>query len=167
MSLAEQATPSVLARIDKVWAASGILLLGVLAFVLSQFGETLIFLGESWLWTAPFILFSCALSASIAATALDKPFAEVLRRRATIAVLLAGVSSALSPFSSVSVIPLVAGLLGAGAPLAPVMAFWVGSPLIDPEMFLLTFGIIDLPFALTRAMTAVLSGLMAALALFV
>ena len=71
------------------------------------------------------------------------------------------------PFSSVSVIPLVAGLLGAGAPLAPVMAFWVGSPLIDPEMFLLTFGIIDLPFALTRAMTAVLSGLMAALALFV
>lgn len=161
MALAEQTAPSFLARIDKVWAASGVLLLGLLVVDLAQFGETLIFLGESWLWTAPFILFSCALSASIAATALDKPLAEVLRRRASIAVLLAGVFGALSPFCSVSVVPLVAGLLGAGVPLAPIMAFWVGSPLIDPEMFLLTVGIIDLPFALTRAMTAILSGLMA------
>jgi uncharacterized membrane protein YraQ (UPF0718 family) len=78
-----------------------------------------------------------------------------------VAVILAGVFGALSPFCSVSVVPLVAGLLGAGVPLAPVMAFWVGSPLIDPEMFLLTLGIIDLPFALMRALTAILSGLMA------
>ncbi len=161
MAIAEQAAPSWIGRIDKVWAASGIILLAVLAIDVGQFVQSTIFLAKSWVWTAPFILFSCALSASIAATALDRPIAEVLRRRAAVAVVLAGVLGALSPFCSVSVIPLVAGLLGAGVPLAPVMAFWVGSPLIDPEMFLLTVGIIDLPFALVRTSTAVLSGLMA------
>ncbi|MBT6203832.1 MAG: permease [Rhodospirillaceae bacterium] len=161
MAVAEQVTSLRWRRLDKVWTASGLLLLAVLILDPGQFQNSIFFLGESWVWTAPFILFSCALSASIAATALDKPLAEVLRRRAMVAVLLAGVFGALSPFCSVSVVPLVAGLLGAGVPLAPVMAFWVGSPLIDPEMFLLTLGIIDLPFALVRAVTAVLSGLMA------
>lgn len=80
---------------------------------------------------------------------------------AAIAIVLAGGLGALSPFCSVSVVPVVAGLLSAGVPLAPVMAFWVGSPLIDPEMFILTTGIIGFDFALLRALTAVISGLAA------
>jgi len=161
MAVAEQLSPPLWRRIDKVWAASILILLAILAFDAAQFRESIVFLGESWLWTLPFVAVSSMLAASIAATALDRPLGETLRRRAREAVLLAGVFGALSPFCSVSVVPLVAGLLGAGVPLAPVMAFWVGSPLIDPEMFVLTAGIIDVPFALVRAGTAILSGLMA------
>ena len=164
MAVAEQAAPPIWRRIDKVWTASGLILLVVLAVDADQFRASVVFLGESWLWTLPLVAISSVLAASIAATALDRPLGETLRRRRREAVLLAGVFGALSPFCSVSVVPLVAGFLGAGVPLAPVMAFWVGSPLIDPEMFVLTAGIIDMPFAVTRAMTAILSGLLAGFA---
>ena len=151
-------------RIDRVWATSVLILFGVLALDRELFIASLEFLATSWLWTLPFVVFSAALAASIAATALDRPLGEALRCRAGQAVIIAGVLGALSPFCSVSVVPLVAGLLAAGVPLAPVMAFWIGSPLIDPEMFVLTAGIIDLPFALVRTVTAIVSGLLAGFA---
>ena len=164
MTVATGQASTPLRRIDRVWAASALILLAVLALDRDLFLVSLEFLATSWLWTLPFVLVSAVLAASIAATALDRPLGESLRRRAVQAVLIAGVLGALSPFCSVSVVPLVAGLLAAGVPLAPVMAFWVGSPLIDPEMFVLTAGIIDLPFALVRTGTAIVSGLLAGFA---
>jgi uncharacterized protein len=152
---------AALPAIDKVWAPC-ILLLGVLGLAdRDQAQATLIFLGESWLWTLPFVLVSSLLAAAIAASGLDRPLATALQRRPVVAVAMAGGLGALSPFCSVSVVPVVAGLLAAGVPLAPVMAFWVGSPLIDPEMFVLTAGIIGIDFALLRTVTAVFSGLAA------
>jgi uncharacterized membrane protein YraQ (UPF0718 family) len=62
------------------------------------------------------------------------------------------------------VIPLIAGLLGAGVPLAPVMAFWVSSPLMSPESFILTSAVIGLDFATARLITAVGLGLVAGFA---
>jgi len=150
-----------LPAIDRVWAASVLLLAVLVAADRSQAWTSLVFLGESWLWTLPFVAGSSLLAAAIAATALDRPLADVLRRRAVVAVVLAGIFGALSPFCSVSVVPVVAGLLAAGVPLAPVMAFWVGSPLIDPEMFLLTVGVVGLDFAVLRTVTAIVSGLAA------
>ena len=41
------------------------------------------------------------------------------------------------------------------------MAFWIASPLMDPEMFVLTAAIIDVPFALARALSALALGLVA------
>jgi hypothetical protein len=48
------------------------------------------------------------------------------------------------------VIPVVSGLLMSGVPLAPVMAFWVASPTMDPEMFALTVATLGWPLAVTR-----------------
>ena len=124
------------------------------------------FLVESWLVVAPFVVISSLLSASVAATGLDRRLSAILKRNVVTAILIAAIFGALSPFCSVSVIPIAAALLAAGVPLAPVMAFWVGSPLIDPEMFVLTAGVIDLPFAGARTVTAVLSGLFAGFATF-
>ena len=50
-------------------------------------------------------------------------------------IVIASLGGALSPFCSCGVVPLVAGLLAAGVPLPVVMAFWLSSPLMDPEMF--------------------------------
>ena len=41
-------------------------------------------------------------------------------------------------------------MLGAGVPLAPVMAFWIASPIMDPEMFILTAAGIGFNFALAK-----------------
>jgi hypothetical protein len=55
-------------------------------------------------------------------------------------------------------VPVVAGLLLSGVPLAPIMAFWIASPTMDPEIFALSVGVLGWPMALTRlAATLVLS----------
>ncbi len=161
MAVASSSAKPLWNRIDKVLVASIATLIGIGLWSLESLQASLVFLVESWLWTLPFIVVSSVVSASIAATALDRPLGNKLRRRAREAVVLAGIFGAIAPFCSVSVVPLVAGLLAAGVPLAPVMAFWVGSPLIDPEMFVLTVGIIDLPFAVIRTLSAIASGLFA------
>jgi len=58
------------------------------------------------------------------------------------------------------VIPLVAGLLGAGVPLAPVMAFWIASPLMDPTQFFVIAGSLGIGFAVAKALAAVGMGLL-------
>ena len=65
-------------------------------------------------------------------------------------VVFASLMGALSPFCSCGVIPLIAALLASGVPLAPVMAFWLASPLMDPSMFLITTGVLGLQFAIAK-----------------
>jgi uncharacterized protein len=67
----------------------------------------------------------------------------------------------LLPFCSCGVIPLVAGLLGAGVPLAPVMAFWISSPLMDPAQFLVAAGALGTGFAVAKMISAVGMGMLA------
>ena len=59
-------------------------------------------------------------------------------------VVFASLMGALSPFCSCGVIPIIAALLACGVPLAPVMAFWLASPLMDPSMFVITAGVLGL-----------------------
>lgn len=113
---------------------------------------------------APLIALSALLAAWLAATGADDQMARAFRGRPLRAVLLAGGLGALSPLCNMSVVPLIGALLRAGVPLAPVMAFWIGSPLIDPEMFILTTAIVGPGFALVRTGSAVTLGLLAGLA---
>ena len=48
---------------------------------------------------------------------------------------------------------------GYAIPLAPVMAFWLASPLMDPSMFVLTAGTLGMDFALFKVFAAVAVGL--------
>jgi uncharacterized membrane protein YraQ (UPF0718 family) len=48
------------------------------------------------------------------------------------------------------VVPIIAGLLLSGVPLAPVMSFWIASPTMDPEIFALSVGVLGWPLALAR-----------------
>jgi len=49
-------------------------------------------------------------------------------------------------------------LLASGVPLAPVMAFWLASPLMDPEMFILLSATLGLPFTIAKTVAAVAMG---------
>ncbi len=55
-------------------------------------------------------------------------------------------------------------MLGAGVPLAPVMAFWIASPIMDPEMFVLTAAGIGFDFAVAKTLAAIAMGLFAGFA---
>lgn len=66
------------------------------------------------------------------------------------AILLATLVGAFSPFCSCGVIPVIAALLIGGVPLPPVMAFWIASPSMDPEIFFLSVGTIGWDLAIWR-----------------
>ena len=71
---------------------------------------------------------------------------------------MATLVGALSPFCSCGVIPIITALLLGGVPLAPVMSFWLASPSMDPEIFVLSVGSIGWELAIWRlAATFVMS----------
>lgn len=77
------------------------------------------------------------------------------------AVVLASVAGALTPVCGLGVLPLIAALLRRGVPLAPVMAFWVSSPIMGPSMVVVTVGVLGVQFAVAKALAALGVGLLA------
>ncbi|PHZ85739.1 permease [Paremcibacter congregatus] len=110
--------------------------------------------GLSLLSVAPFILLSVLLAAYIKATGLDQQIARAFSYSPVRSIFFAAILGALSPFCSCGVIPIIAGLLISGVPLAPVMAFWLASPLMDPEMFILTSAVMGFDFAVVKTIAA-------------
>jgi uncharacterized membrane protein YraQ (UPF0718 family) len=109
----------------------------------------------------PFFALAIAIAAYAKASNADALIAEAFNGHPLRATLLAALVGAVSPFCSCGVIPLIAALLGAGVPLAPVMAFWIASPIMDPEMFVLTAAGVGFDFALAKTLAAVAMGLFA------
>jgi len=77
------------------------------------------------------------------------------------AVVLASLAGTVTPVCGLGVLPLIAALLRRGLPLAPVMAFWVSSPIMGPSLAVITVSIIGWPFALAKALAAFGTGLFA------
>ncbi len=148
-----------LRRLDRVLLASGLTFLGVLFVSPDQAWESLRFVVGSLTWIAPFLLLSAGLAAWMKAASADQLIAGTVAHSPSTAILLAAALGALSPFCSCGVIALIAGLLAAGMPLSAVMAFWLASPLMDPETFILMAASIGLDFTLAKTVAAFLIGL--------
>lgn len=113
----------------------------------------------AFLNTAPYIAFAVMLIAALKATGSEAVIARAFQGRETQMIVLASLFGGLAPFCSCEVIPFIAGLLAAGAPLSAVMAFWLSSPLVDPPTLLITAGALGWPFAIGKAVSAVAVGL--------
>jgi uncharacterized membrane protein YraQ (UPF0718 family) len=147
-------------RLDPAWTALAALF-ALLAIVVPQ--QALVsatFTAKSAWSVLPFFALSIGLAAYAKATGADNLIAKAFAGRAETMVVLASLVGALSPFCSCGVIPLIAALLASGVPLAPVMAFWLASPLMDPSMFAITTGVLGLEFALAKTVAAVAVGLL-------
>jgi uncharacterized membrane protein YraQ (UPF0718 family) len=112
-----------------------------------------------------FLLLSVSAAAFAKATGLDQQIARVFSGNPIKAILAAAIFGAISPFCSCGVVPIIAGLLLAGVPLAPVMAFWLASPLMDPQIFFLMLPVFGVAFTLTKLLSAILIGASAGLIL--
>ena len=115
---------------------------------------------ESLVETAPFLLLSIAIAAYAGASGADNLIARAFQGRTAVMVFTAAAFGALSPFCSCGVIPIIAALLSMGVPLAPVMAFWLASPIMDPSMFVLTTAVLGVEFALAKTAAAIGIGLL-------
>ena len=77
------------------------------------------------------------------------------------AVVIASFVGSVTPVCGLGALPLIATLLRRGLPLAPVMAFWLSSPITSPSMLIVTAGIIGVPFAVAKTLSAFGIGLFA------
>ncbi|MEM7193936.1 MAG: permease [Pseudomonadota bacterium] len=150
-----------LKNIDRVVLFLILSLLVLFAADSHQAADSVRFTLDAALYILPFLLLAVALAASIKATGADQMVVRALSGSPVKSVMIAAVFGALSPFCSCGVIPLIAAMLAAGVPLAPVMTFWIASPVMDPEMFVLTSAGISFEFAAAKAGFAIMIGLMA------
>lgn len=156
---AAPALPRRLARIDRVVIATALVLAATWALSPAQ-GQATVLSTATNLWnTAPFLLLSIGIAAWATASGADNLIARVFAGRQAFTIVAAAAFGALSPFCSCGVIPIIAALLSMGVPLAPVMAFWLASPLIDPSMFILTSAVLGPEFALWKLGAAIGIGL--------
>jgi uncharacterized membrane protein YraQ (UPF0718 family) len=155
-----QQGPSLWKRIDKAWLAVLVIPLLVLVLDPEKFLPVIAFAAKAISHTGVFIVIAISLVAYVKATGAENLLARAFEGNQTRMIILAALLGGLSPFCSCEVIPFIAALLAVGAPLAAVMAFWLASPLMDPAMFVITWGELGLGFAIGKTIAAVMLGLL-------
>jgi len=152
---------------QRVWLASAAILGALALFDAPQALASARFAGNALLTTAPFLILSIAIAAWAGATGADNLIARAFTGAPMLMIGLGALAGGISPFCSCGVIPLIAALLAMGVPLSAVMAFWLASPIMDPSMFVLTAGVLDLEFAVAKTFAAVGLGLFGGLVVHV
>ena len=136
--------------------AAGILATAI--FWPQQFVSTVWFVFEGMLDVSYLVIPGIVISAWVNASGMGGSIRRAFERGQASAILVASIVGAITPVCGVTVLPLMAGLLAAGVPLAPVMAFWLSSPVTDPAMFSVTAATLGFHFAIAKTLAAFLLG---------
>jgi uncharacterized membrane protein YraQ (UPF0718 family) len=120
--------------------------------------EALQLLGQLWPYLVGGIILSALIKLYISKERMGSFFTG---KRSGLYILLAVLIGVVSPLGSYVIIPLSAALLVTGVPLYILMALMVSSPLMNPNLFVLTAGAMGLEMALLRTFSALLLGAIA------
>lgn len=115
---------------------------------------------ENLVLVSPMIVLGILLTASITANGSIALIASAFRGREIGMIFVASLIGAITPVCGITVLPLVAGLLAARVPFAPVMAFWLSSPVTDPGMLAITAGTLGMDFAVGKTLAAFGAGIL-------
>ncbi len=119
------------------------------------------FILESLLNIWPYLLITIPLAVAVQVLGISGYLNRAFSKRPFLAILLATLVGAFSPFCSCSVVPLIATMLIGGVPLAPVMSFWIASPSMDPELMPLSIATIGWNLSLWRIGSSLVISLLA------
>jgi uncharacterized membrane protein YraQ (UPF0718 family) len=108
------------------------------------------FILKSFIHIWPYLLVTIPLAVVINLSGASKYINKALSKKPLVSIFLATVVGAFSPFCSCGVIPVITSLLIGGVPLGPVMAFWIASPSMDPEIFMLSVATIGWKLSVWR-----------------
>ncbi|MCP4316197.1 MAG: permease [Hyphomicrobiales bacterium] len=122
--------------------------------------QTVEFVLYSLVDVSPLVIPGIVLAAWVSASGAGDRIAEAFNGRIFRTVFLASAIGAVTPVCGVTVLPLMAGLLMAGVPLAPVMAFWLSYPVTDPAMLATTAATLGVVFAIGKTLAAFGLGLL-------
>ncbi|MCP4765055.1 MAG: permease [Gammaproteobacteria bacterium] len=142
------------------WAIAGVAGCLLAAFLWPyQFVDTVTFVLMGMLEVSPLVIPGILISAWVNASGAGGRIRQAFEGNQLRAILVASAIGAITPVCGVTVLPLMAGLLSSGVPLAPVMAFWLSSPVTDPAMFSVTAATLGFQFAIAKTVAALLIGL--------
>jgi len=129
--------------------------------MINEFIRIANFMADAFLHIWPYLVITIPIAVAVNMSGASKYIKRAFDAGPVTAILLATLVGALSPFCSCGVIPVIAALLIAGVPLAPVMSFWIASPSMDPEIFFLSVGTIGWNLAVWRLMGTLALSLLA------
>ena len=116
------------------------------------------FMMDAFFHIWPYLVITIPIAVAVNMSGASKYIKRAFDAGPITAIFLATIVGAFSPFCSCGVIPVIAALLIGGVPLPPVMAFWIASPSMDPEIFFLSVGTIGWNLAVWRLLgTLILS----------
>jgi uncharacterized membrane protein YraQ (UPF0718 family) len=115
---------------------------------------TITFIVEGFVIVGPIVVPGILIAAWIIASSADSRISHAFEGRTVRTVFAASIIGAITPVCGVTVLPLMAGLLAAGVPLAPIMAFWLSSPITDPAMLATTAATLGWSFAIGKTTAA-------------
>jgi uncharacterized membrane protein YraQ (UPF0718 family) len=119
------------------------------------------FVGDAIVHMLPFFLISVITAAAFSQFNFKEQMVRFVKKRIGLVILVATLIGAMSPLCSCGVIPMLFTLLHLGMPIAPIMSFWLTSPVMSPEAFLLTWGHLGMELALARLAATIFLGIAA------
>ena len=119
------------------------------------------FMVKAFIHIWPYLVITIPIAVAVNMSGASKHIKRAFDAGPIVAILLATLVGAFSPFCSCGVIPVIAALLIGGVPLPPVMAFWIASPSMDPEIFFLSVGTIGWDLAIWRLLGTMVMSLSA------
>jgi uncharacterized membrane protein YraQ (UPF0718 family) len=119
------------------------------------------FMVKAFIHIWPYLIITIPIAVAVNMSGASKHIKRAFDAGPIAAILLATLVGAFSPFCSCGVIPVIAALLIGGVPLPPVMAFWIASPSMDPEIFFLSVGTIGWDLAVWRLLGTLVMSLSA------
>ncbi|MDG4878531.1 permease [Mesorhizobium sp. WSM4935] len=154
-------------RRQLIWATAAVLTAAVALTWPQRAYGTLHFVLQSFMDVALMIAVGLIISAWVAASGAATVTARWFKGRPVATVLIASAIGPVTPVCGVTVLPLTTGFLASGVPLAPIMAFWLSSPITGPTMLTATWALLGPGFAIGKMLAAfalgVISGAMTAL----
>ncbi|MBW2653899.1 MAG: permease [Deltaproteobacteria bacterium] len=118
--------------------------------MITEFYKIADFMVKAFIHIWPYLVITIPIAVAVNMSGASKHINRAFDAGPIAAILLATLVGAFSPFCSCGVIPVIAALLIGGVPLPPVMAFWIASPSMDPEIFFLSVGTIGWDLAIWR-----------------
>lgn len=108
----------------------------------------------------PLLLVTIPIAVVIKTIGISQKINIILKKNIVLAIVIATLIGAISPFCSCSIIPVISSLLISGVPIAPIMSFWLASPSMDPEIFFLSVASLGWHLAVARFIAALLMSLL-------
>lgn len=118
--------------------------------IIEELMKILAFMGDAFVHIWPYLVITIPIAVGVNMSGVSAHIKRAFDAGPSAAVFLATLVGAFSPFCSCGVIPVIAALLIGGVPLPPVMAFWIASPSMDPEIFFLSVGTLGWDLAVWR-----------------